>query len=219
MAGVIVLASRSPQRRSLLRSLGVDHRVIASQYPEDAPDDLTDPGEIVAHHARMKARDVADRGGIPAGGAVLGSDTAVVLDGTMLGKPRDRDDAAGMLDTLGGRTHRVASAIHLIPCAGDERAHVAWTDVTFRPIPPSLREWYLDRGEWQGRAGAYAIQGSGSALVEGVNGDFTTVVGLPVAALARMLEDAGLAPWVAPAPGWPGPSAAGRPDSGPAPAT
>lgn len=195
---MIVLASRSPQRRSLLRSLGVDHRVVASEYPEDTPDGMTDPGEIVLHHARMKARDVADRAGVPVGGAVLGSDTAVVLGGAMLGKPDDRDEAAEMLDTLAGRTHRVASAIHLIRDTGDESGHVSWTDVTFRPIPTALREWYLDRGEWQGRAGAYAIQGSGACLVEGVDGDFTTVVGLPVAALARMLEDVRLAPWASP---------------------
>lgn len=164
-------------------------------YPEDTPEGLTDPGEIVAHHARMKAREVAGRGGIPAGGAVLGSDTAVVLDGRMLGKPGDRAEAAEMLSALAGRTHRVASAVHLVCDGGDERGVVDWTDVTFRRIAPGLLDWYLDRGEWQGRAGAYAIQGSGATLVEGVNGDFTTVVGLPVAALTRLLDEVGLAPW------------------------
>lgn len=195
---MIVLASRSPQRRSLLRSLGVDHRVVASDYPEDTPDGMTDPDAIVAHHAVMKARDVAARHGIPDGGAVLGSDTAVVLDSRIFGKPEDRADATAMLDTLAGRTHRVATAIHMAAADGRSRTVVDSTDVTFRAIPPALREWYLDRGEWQGRAGAYAIQGSGATLVASVAGDVTTVIGLPIAALTTVLEDLDLAPWGAP---------------------
>lgn len=196
---MIVLASRSPQRRSLLRSLGVEHRVVASGYPEDVvPDGMSDPAEIVAHHAAMKAEDVVGRAGVPSGGAVLASDTAVVSGSRILGKPRDRDEARTMLDRLSGRTHRVVTAIHLVTAEGTSRAVVDGTDVTFRIVPASLRDWYLDRGEWQGRAGAYAIQGSGAALVERVDGDVTTVIGLPVAALCRVLEESGLAPWVTP---------------------
>ncbi len=195
---MIVLASRSPQRRSLLRSLGVEHRVVASGYPEDVPDGMSDPEEIVAHHAAMKAQDVAGRAGVPRGGGVLASDTAVVSGSRILGKPRDRDDARAMLEHLAGRTHRVVTAIHLVTADGGSRAVVDGTDVTFRVVPASLRDWYLDRGEWQGRAGAYAIQGSGAALVERVDGDVTTVIGLPVAALCRVLDEVGLAPWGTP---------------------
>ena len=195
---MIVLASRSPQRRSLLRALGVDHRVVASQYPEDTPEGMTDPGRIVAYHAAMTAAGVAERGAGRAGGAGLGAATADVTGDLVLGKPADRDDAARMLALLSGRTHRVATAIHLITADGAVRAAVDWTRVTVRDIHPGLRDWYLDRHEWEGRAGAYAIQGSGAGLVERIDGDVTTVIGLPVAALSRVLEDAGLAPWGAP---------------------
>jgi septum formation protein len=137
---------------------------------------------------------VAARAGIPAGGAVLGADTAVVVDGRALGKPAGPEEAAAMLRRLAGREHVVVSAIALISPAG-ERAAAERTAVRFRALDGAALSWYLATGEWRERAGGYAIQGAGAALVERVEGDYTTVVGLPVAALLRLLEEVGLAPW------------------------
>ncbi len=190
---MILLASRSPQRRALLHAIGVEHRVVASTYPEDDLPGLT-PSRLVAAHARAKADDVAQRIALPIGGGVLAADTAVVLGDAVLGKPAGLDDAARMLRSLSGRTHTVLTAVHLRSESGVQE-RVEATDVTFRPISDALLEWYLGRGEWHGRAGAYAVQGSGAVLVTAVSGDFTTVVGLPLGALADMLEAAGLAPW------------------------
>lgn len=149
---------------------------------------------MVAAHAAGKAHEVAARSGIPPGGAVLGADTIVVVDGDVLGKPPDRDAAQAMLRRLAGRAHVVATAVCLItPDAED--AFVDEATVRFRSFGTTQLAWYLDRGEWQGRAGAYAIQGSGAALVERVEGDFTTVVGLPMGRLLEVLETRGLTPW------------------------
>lgn len=190
---MILLASRSPQRRGLLRSIGVEHRVVASGYPEDDLPGLR-PHDVVLEHARAKARDVAARSGIPAGGAVLGADTAVVIDDEVLGKPEGRAHADHMLSRLSGVTHTVLTAICLVDAAGEESV-VDAADVTFRTLTAAHREWYLDRGEWQGRAGGYAIQGSGAGFVRAIQGDQTTIIGLPVATLIDLLERRGLAPW------------------------
>lgn len=193
----ILLASRSPQRRALLTAAGVAHRVVASRYGEDDVPGLA-PSELVARHAAGKARDVAVRSGIPEGGAVLGADTAVVLGDRVLGKPADRSDARVMLAALSGRRHTVATGVCLIT-AGGEHAFVDETHVWFRPLGDHHLDWYIAQGEWHDRAGAYAIQGSGASLVERIDGDFSTVVGLPVARLVTLLETVGLAPWQGPA--------------------
>lgn len=125
---------------------------------------------------------------------MLGADTAVVVGGDALGKPPDRDAAQEMLRRLAGRSHVVATAVCLLT-ADSEDAFVDEATVRFRAFGASQLAWYLDRGEWQGRAGAYAIQGSGAALVERVEGDFTTVVGLPMGRLLEVLETRGLTPW------------------------
>lgn len=190
---MILLASRSPQRRGLLRAIGVEHRVVASEYPEDDLPGMR-PRDVVLEHARAKARDVAARSGIPAGGAILGADTAVVIDGEVLGKPVDRADADRMLSRLSGATHTVLTAICLLDQAGEESV-VEAADVTFRELASAQRAWYLDRGEWQGRAGGYAIQGSGAGFVRTIQGDQTTIIGLPIAALIDLLERRGLTPW------------------------
>lgn len=192
---MIILASRSPQRRSLLTALGVPFRIVTSGYDEpDLPH--LGPPELVREHAVQKARDVARRTGVPPGGGVLGCDTTVVIDGETLGKPASREAAADMLQRLSGRRHVVISGLCLIAETGESTV-IDETTVTFREITTSHRDWYLDRREWQGRAGGYAIQGSGASLVSGVNGDFTTVVGLPIGALVALLGGAGLAPWSA----------------------
>ena len=185
---MILLASRSPQRRALLAALGIDFRVVVSRAEEGA-----DP----VANARAKAREVAERVGVPEGGAVIGADTEVILDGLALGKPDDRAAAEAMLRSLSGRSHVVRSAVCVHTQA--QRHEVCdETRVTFRELSPALIAWYLDGGEWRERAGGYAIQGAGAALVERIAGEYATVVGLPVAALAGALEQLGLAPWVSP---------------------
>lgn len=189
---MILLASRSPQRRALLGALGVEFRVVVSRVEEGADPVL---------NARLKAEDVAARAPLGPGDAVIGADTEVLLDGRALGKAADRDEAEAMLRALSGRVHSVVSAVS-IRTSTAARDVVDETRVTFRPLSEGLLAWYLDGGEWQERAGAYAIQGAGAALVERIEGSHATVVGLPVAALGAALEDLGLAPWVGP-PGSP----------------
>ena len=179
----------------MLSAAGIVHRVVASSYAE--VDIAGAPGrELVAAHAAGKAREVAARAGVPDPGAVLGADTAVLVGATVLGKPADRDEARQMLTLLAGREHVVATAVCLIT-ADAEHTFVDASVVRFRPFDDGQIAWYLERGEWQGRAGAYAIQGSGASLVARVEGDFTTVVGLPIGRLLTLLEACGLAPWQA----------------------
>jgi septum formation protein len=182
---VILLASRSPQRRALLAALGVPFRVAVSRVAEGADAEA---------NALAKARDVAARVGVPPGGAVLGADTEVLVDGRALGKPADREQAGEMLRLLSGRVHEVHSAIALVGEHRERRA-LAVARVRFRALPPTAVEWYLGTGEWRERAGGYAIQGAGAALVERVEGDYTAIVGLPVAELVTALLELGLGPW------------------------
>jgi septum formation protein len=177
----LILASGSPQRRAILEQLGVEFRV---EVPE--VEELSDgePRGVVRENALRKVHAVS-----AAGERVLGSDTAVVLDGRILGKPRDEREAETFLRRLSGRTHQVMSGIAVREPGGLERSDVAVTRVRFRLLEQPDLDWYLPTGEWQGRAGAYAIQGRGAALVEEIEGDYWNVVGLPVAALLRLAPD------------------------------
>jgi septum formation protein len=177
----LILASRSPQRKAILEQLGVEFRVAAPEVEELA---TGDPRRVVRENALRKARAVA----APAE-RVLGADTAVVLDGRIFGKPRDAAEAETFLRRLSGRTHEVMSGIALREPGGDERSDVAVTRVRFRRLEQADLAWYLGSGEWEGRAGAYAIQGRGAALVEEIEGDYWNVVGLPVPALLRLVPD------------------------------
>jgi septum formation protein len=140
----------------------------------------------VREHARGKARSVAHLGGPHR--PVLGVDTAVAIDGELLGKPADLGDAERMLELLAGRTHRVVSGLCLLT-AGWEVVEHETTSVTFRELTPRELGHHLATGEWEGRAGAYAIQGRGGALVERIEGDYLNVVGLPGALLVRLLAE------------------------------
>jgi septum formation protein len=173
----VILASGSPQRRAILEQLGVDFSVVVTGIEELEQGPAED---VAAENACRKARAAAP--GPPPGEPVLGVDTLVALDGRIYGKPADRAEAAATLRALDARTHRVVSGICLIE-GGRERTAVAVTDVSFRPLGAAAVDWYLDSGEWRGRAGGYAIQGRGGALVESIRGDYLNVVGLPVAAL------------------------------------
>ena len=180
----LLLASTSPQRTAILQQLLIPHDVVAPSYEEhDAPD--ADPVALVEEHARGKARSVAgDAGERP----VLGVDTTVVLDGRVFGKAANAEEAADMLDMLGGRTHVVVSGLCLVTPGWEVVEHVE-TRVTFRTLTPRDVGTYVASGEWEGRAGAYAIQGLGAALVESVDGDYLNVVGLPAGLLVRLLAE------------------------------
>ena|SRR5919108_6668040 len=179
----LLLASRSPQRRAILEQLGIPFEVVEPRYEEALS--VGEPVETVRKHARGKARSVAD---LAAGVPVLGVDTEVVVDGRVLGKPEDPTEAETMLEVLGGRTHRVISGLCLVTPAWEVVEHDV-TLVSFRPLDARDLAAYIGTGEWRGRAGAYAIQGRGAALVERIEGDYLNVVGLPGALLVRLLAE------------------------------
>lgn len=181
MTGALVLASTSPQRRAILEQLRIPFEIVAPHYVEDDPPGA-EPAELVRRHAEGKARSVHHEGRV-----TLGVDTTVVLDGRVYGKPADRDEAVRMLHELSGRTHTVVSGLCLLG-AGEPLVGHEVTDVTFRLLGAELVETYLASGEWDGRAGAYAIQGLGGRLVERIEGDYLNVVGLPGALLVTLLE-------------------------------
>ena len=175
---MIVLASTSPQRRAILEQLRILFRVAPPNYDE--------VGDDPVEHAVGKARSV-DGGAEP----VLGVDTVVVLDGAVLGKPGDPEEAASMLGRLSGRTHEVVSGICLRTDDWEEVGR-AVTAVTFRELSPAEIDDYVASGEWQGRAGGYAVQGYGASLVERIEGDYLNVVGLPAPLLLDLLRRRGL---------------------------
>lgn len=172
----LVLASASPQRRAILARLGVEFEVRPSGARELASGD---PFAVARENALRKARAALD----PARDElVLGVDTLVQLDGRIYGKPADERAARATLSALAGETHTVVSGLALLE-GEHERTAVASTRVRFRDLATATIEWYLSTGEWRERAGAYAIQGVGAALVREIAGDYENVVGLPLAAL------------------------------------
>jgi len=183
-AAPLLLASTSPQRRAILEQLGIPFEVVAPDYEEHDPPEA-DAEQLVRDHALGKARSVAAQAGDR---PVLGVDTTVVLGGRVYAKPADAGDAERMLEELGGRTHAVVSGLALIT-PGWELVDAEHTRVTFRPLTPRDLGAYVASGEWEGRAGGYAIQGKGAALVERIEGDYLNVVGLPASLLIRLLAD------------------------------
>ena len=181
----ILLASTSPQRRAILEQLGIPFDVVAPDYEEHDPPDA-DVHDLVREHARGKARSVAHLGGPHR--PVLGVDTAVAIGSTVLGKPANAAEAQRMLACLSGQTHVVVSGLCLLTAGWELVEHEA-TYVTFRELTPRELGRHLGHGEWEGRAGAYAIQGQGAALVERIEGDYLNVVGLPAALLVRLLAE------------------------------
>jgi septum formation protein len=190
----LVLASQSPRRRELLTALG-----LALEIRPAATDETVHPGEhpraYVARVAREKARAVP-------GAFVLAADTSVVLGDDILGKPQDAADAARMLRALSGARHEVLTAV-CVRSAGPEgvleRERLVATEVRFRPLADREIAWYVATGEPLDKAGAYALQGAGGALVESVDGSVSGVVGLPLAESLALLEEVGFPlPWSAP---------------------
>ena len=183
----VVLASSSPRRRELLTLVGITHEV----RPADI-DESYIAGETPAGHAerlaREKARVVA--AAMPAA-VTIGADTIVVIDGAVLGKPRDRSHAAEMLRRLSGRSHRVMTAV-AAAWQGDLLSSVEDVGVTFRPLEDREIDAYIATGEPMDKAGAYGIQGYGATIVERVDGDYFAVMGLAINRLVRLLERLGL---------------------------
>ncbi len=173
-----MLASRSPQRRAILEQLGVEFSV---QVPDIEELEAGPPHEVALENAFRKASAIA----VDGGGLVLGVDTVVSLGARLYGKPQDAEEAKTTLSALAGRRHAVISGVCLIE-DGQVRSAAAQTGVQFRALDDGLIDWYLASGEWRERAGGYAIQGRGAALVAGIEGDFLNVVGLPVATLLEL---------------------------------
>jgi septum formation protein len=143
-------------------------------------DEHGDPAAVAEGNARRKARAVP-------GELVLGADTVVALDGVIYGKPRDAAQAREFVARLAGRTHQVIGGIALSRDGAITDTAVEITQVRFRAATPATLDWYVATGEWQGRAGGYAIQGAGAALVAGIEGDYLNVVGLPLGRLLDLL--------------------------------
>jgi septum formation protein len=184
------LASRSPRRAELLARLGLDFGVIGLDIPE-----RQGASEAAHEYVRRVAREKAGAGllevvAVP-GAAVLGADTEVILDGRVFGKPVAADDAADMLRTLSGRTHDVITAVSLVS-AGRETQAVSTSQVRVAAMSDAEIAAYLASGEWEGKAGAYAIQGRFQAHVEHLSGSYSGVMGLPLFETAQLLKRFGL---------------------------
>ena len=175
----LVLASRSPQRRAILEQLGIEFSV---SVPEVEELEAGPPIEVAVENAYRKAS--AGGAGSP-DALVLGVDTVVAVGPRMYGKPADAAAARATLEALSGRRHAVISGVCVIE-SGRHRTAAATTQVEFRGLNEPLIEWYVRSGEWRERAGGYAIQGRGAALVERIEGDYSNVVGLPVATLLQI---------------------------------
>jgi septum formation protein len=180
--GRLVLASRSPQRRAILESLGVPFELRPVDVIEEAEGV---PLAVASENALRKA--VAGKAARDE--VVLGVDTLVAIGLDIWGKPPDEAAARDTLRRLAGRTHEVVSGVALVGPDGVVRAATATTRVTFRPMDEQTLDWYLSSGEWRERAGGYAIQGRGGALVERLEGDYLNVVGLPVGTLLGLWPD------------------------------
>lgn len=180
----LVLASASPRRAEILTSLGIPFTVDPADVDE-TPRPGEAPDQMAARLASAKAAAVAERHpGVP----ILAADTLVVLDRAVLGKPVDDADAARMLSRLSGREHRVVTGVCLRADAGPGTTLVEWSRVRFAPLSEDEIRWYVATAEPRGKAGAYAVQGLGARFIEGVEGSFTNVMGLPARAVYRLLR-------------------------------
>ncbi len=173
----LILASASPQRRAILSQAGIPFEVVPADVDEET---AGEPRAVAQLNARLKALAVP-------GPLVLGADTLVAVDGDILGKPRDAAQAREYVGRLAGRTHLVVGGVALARDGAVAAEHVEVTAVEFRPLGEAQIAAYVDTGEWEGRAGGYAIQGRGAPLVRRIEGDYFNVVGLPVAAVFDLL--------------------------------
>ena len=180
----LILASGSPRRLELLRQIGLEPRVEVSRGEEEK-NDLT-PEQLVRTNALNKGREVRERLGdqVP----ILAADTVVALDGEILGKPRDREEAAAMLRKLSGRRHQVLTGVALFH-KGQVRTHVETTEVEFASLTEKDIAWYIATGEPMDKAGAYGIQGKAALFIPAIRGSYSNVVGLPLAPLKKLFAE------------------------------
>ena len=185
----IILASQSPRRRQLLGQIGLDHFIVRPARGEEVMDPALSPAQLVEELSRQKAREVA--GASDPGDLVIAADTVVAIDGRVLGKPHDREEACAMLSALSGREHTVYTGVTV--CRDDRMLtqHEA-TQVRFRSLSPREIQAYVDSGEPMDKAGAYGVQELGALLVEGIRGDYYNVMGLPVCRLGGLLRELGV---------------------------
>jgi septum formation protein len=195
--GKLILASTSPRRKDLLTSLGLAFKVQPSTI-EEIMDEALEPEQLVLNLAKQKTEDVFSSVAAPASGErllVLGADTIVVLDGKFLGKPVDRADAIAMLKRLSGRAHEVYTGVWLQVLEKDGTVTTSHScersKVYFRPLEEREMEAYVDTGEPMDKAGAYALQGIGAALIEKIEGSHTNIVGLPIPNVVSLLRGSG----------------------------
>jgi len=182
----LILASESPRRQEILTNLGIPfevfHRKIRVEYSE-----LKNPEKFVVALAEQKSHEPTEQ---ITEGIVITADTIVYIDETILGKPGNKDEAVQMIRSLQGRTHQVYSGICLIDCKrGIKKSNFEVTGVTFSKMTENEIEWYVNTGEYEDKAGAYAIQGMGSLFVSGINGCFYNVVGFPVHAFFKLYRE------------------------------
>ncbi len=191
----IYLASASPRRRELLEQIGIRYRQLVVEVPEEQQLDEV-PEMYVLRVALEKARagrtTLAQDDPTP----VLGADTAVVIDGEVLGKPRDRADALSMLARLSGQWHQVMSAVAVVGADGEALSRLSVSAVQFRPVTREEAEAYWETGEPRDKAGGYAIQGRAAVFIERLEGSYSGVMGLPLFETAELLGQFGIAPFV-----------------------
>lgn len=179
----VVLASRSPRRIELIAQLGITAEVVPADIDE-TPYPGEQPAEYVKRLASSKAKAVQER--LATGALVLGADTTVDLDGTIFGQPEDESEARRMLKSLSARTHRVHTGVAVVSPT-TAQVLVVTSMVTFEPVTDALLDWYIGTGEWQGKAGSYAIQGLGGTLVQSTRGSMSNIIGLPLRETAEVL--------------------------------
>jgi septum formation protein len=182
----LILASSSPRRAEILAALGIPFEI----SPADIPEILV-PGETGSEAAARLAREKAAAAAVRhAGEWILAADTLVLVDSVVLGKPADDRDAREMLRLLSGREHRVVTAVHLRKGFADGTGEIQESRVRIAPMTDEEIRWYVETGEPRDKAGAYAVQGLGARFVEGVDGSFSNVMGLPARTVYRLLREA-----------------------------
>lgn len=179
---MLILASKSPRRQELLRLITDDFTVKTADVKECLPQGIA-PHEAVLYLSKIKAEPLANDGDI-----VIGADTVVAVDGRILGKPVDRENAKEMLHLLSGREHSVFTGVTVFN-GREPKSFYVQTKVKFFELTKDEIDWYVSTGECDDKAGAYGIQGKGSMLVEKIDGDYFNVVGLPVSKLYRELNN------------------------------
>lgn len=182
----LILASDSPRRMEILENLRFTFEIYSRKYKVE-PSELKHPGDFVVEIARKKAKEPVTQFDKE---IVLTADTIVYIDGIILGKPKDSSDAYRMIKQLQGATHQVYTGINLSVCSnGNSRSGYEVTDVSFAPMSDKEIEWYINTGEYQDKAGAYAIQGKASFFISGIHGCFYNVVGLPIHTFYKLLHE------------------------------